>query len=448
MRFIGKFIVRGLLGRGGMAAVYKVKVPGLGRLAALKLLAPREELLALLGEAELKRRFVEEARLMASLQHPNLVSVWDLDDNNARPFYLMDYHCRDLARLIGEGERLEDPTRALQPDRALDIIGQCLKGLARLHAAGVVHRDIKPGNLLISAHNRIKICDFGLAKTARSDFTEPPNLLVGSPYYTAPEQEKDPAAADRRSDLYSVGVMLHRLLSGWLEFDSRADGTAEPDLLHPDWRDFVKRAMESDPAKRFQSAAKMLAALEELEAGWRRYKYDACKLSEPEPAGGEPHIRAQRRSQALKVASAQARQTFGLDDLWRPRALSSADFQVPKPDLIKDAASSLIWERSGSPYPLTWAQALRRIYDLNETSFMGRNDWRMPTVDELISLVSPSPEGKGFCQASPFDPRQDWLWSADRRSFTSAWLVSLSEGFVAWQDNSCLFHLRAVASGG
>ena len=199
MRFIGKYIVRGLLGRGGMASVYKVKIPRLGRLAALKLLDPRPELAALLGAESLRKRFISEAQAMASLHHPNLLVVWDLDEADGRLFYLMDYYCRDLARLIGEGPRLEDPARRLTPERALNLTRQCVQGLDRLHQAGMAHRDIKPGNLLLTTEDQVKICDFGLAKLPGLNYREPPNLLVGSPYYTAPEQEKDPQAADRRA---------------------------------------------------------------------------------------------------------------------------------------------------------------------------------------------------------------------------------------------------------
>ena len=446
MRFIGKFIVRGLLGRGGMAVVYKVKLPGLGRLAALKLLKPKPELLALLGEAELKRRFVSEARVMASMQHPNLASVWDLGESEAGLYYLMDYHCRDVARLIGEGPRLEDPSRVLETERALDITRQCLKGLERLHEAGIVHRDIKPGNLLVSQEGRVKICDFGLAKLPGHEYAEPANLLVGSPYYTAPEQEADPNAADRRADLFSVGVLLLRLMSGQLTLED-PPGPAPSGLdLDPAWREFFERSTASDPGLRFQSAPEMLSALDRLEAAWLREKPSVCRWAETESPEIEPQKRTRRRSTPIKAAGAQGRGLFGLDSLWRPLRYNPGDFKAMGHELIEDPALSLCWERSGSRYPLSWAQALRRIYDLNEQAFGGRSDWRIPTIDELITLLRPPPSAKGFCLELPFDPTQDWLWSADRHTFTSAWLVSLEDGFVGWQDNSCRFHLRAVAS--
>jgi serine/threonine-protein kinase len=179
-----------------------------------------------------------------------------------------------------------------------------------------------------------------------------------------------------------------------------------------------------------------------------------------------------------------ARDLFGLDELWRPAGVSAPSAEgrtdgaacrlVPglpaqaaaAPDLAGPAgpaspadpaspidlaalvayqpATGLLWQRGGSEWGLTLAEARAHVAALNAARFAGFDDWRLPTVDELCTLLTPPPEGGGHCVPSVLDPAPDPLWTADRKSFTAGWFVSASMGFVGWQDDPCRFHVRVV----
>ena len=191
MKRIGRYLIRGLLGRGGMGKVYKVELPAIGKIAALKLLDPDPVVAKLLGIERLRNLFISEARTMSGVNHPNIVAIHDFDWHAEKPFYVMDFFANNLGAMIGESYRTEVPSRRIVVDKALDYTRQTLDGLACLHDAGIYHRDIKPFNLLVTAWDTIRICDFGLSKLRGEAYAGPANLNVGSPYYAAPEQEKN-----------------------------------------------------------------------------------------------------------------------------------------------------------------------------------------------------------------------------------------------------------------
>jgi serine/threonine-protein kinase len=448
MKKIGRYEVIGLLGQGGMGRVYKVRLPAIGRILALKQLAPAPHLIKLLGEAEVRRRFVREAEIMAGVRHPHLLEVWDFDQDGGRPFFVMEYFCRDVGLVIGEAVRLEDPTRVVPFARAVKYLSQTLEGLGRLHRAGIVHRDLKPSNLLLDDRDEIKIGDFGLSRLKGEARRGPSHLKIGSPYYAAPEQVRDPAGAGPAADLYSVGVVAHRLLTGLLpEQAEQPSSRLSPDL-DEDWDFFFRRALAEDPAGRFGGAAEMLVALNALEAVWQARQEQICALAEAgasRPAAEPP--RTALRSAPMKIGFKNARETLRLDALWRPARYHAHDF-VPGPNgVVPDRATGLTWQQSGSEDPLAWPEAKTYVAGLNQARFAGRASWRLPTVEELISLLDATPHGVDFCLAPVFDPRQRWLWSADWRTFTAAYFVSADMGFAAWQDMTCAHFVRAVSSG-
>jgi len=209
MRTIGKYVIRGHLGRGASATVYKARLPVVDRLVAVKVLTPDETLLALLGEAELRSRFTAEARLLAAIEHPRLAAVLDYDlDAHGRPFYVMNYFCQNLGTLLGETYVADRPSRIVPVERAVRYALQILDGLSRLHDAGYLHRDVKPFNVMLDAEDQVKLIDLGLSTLRGEVRPGPKNLKVGTPFYSAPEQEEDPAAADERADLYGPGPNL------------------------------------------------------------------------------------------------------------------------------------------------------------------------------------------------------------------------------------------------
>jgi serine/threonine protein kinase len=449
MKKIGRYEVCGLLGKGGMGMVYKVRMPVLGKVVALKLLSPHPNLVALLGEEEVRRQFVTEALTMARLRHPNIVAIWDFHDTEDFSYFVMEYFCNNLGVIIGESYQAEDPSRIVSVDKAIHYTRQILEGLSRLHEAGIIHRDIKPFNIMVTDEDDVKITDFGLSKLRGETFEGPANLNVGSPYYAAPEQEADPNQADARADLYAVGVMMYRMLAGELPIDSFRSLTECNSDLDSRWDDFLLTAAASDREKRFASAKAMLSALDELQAAWEEKKERECEMpSVWVPKQDRPGPVHGSRGESIKVRPREARKAFGADTLWRPLEYTDNDFQVNGDSTVTDRATGLVWQQSGSDYPVTWHEAYEYVKHLNQERFAGKARWRLPTVNELVSLLTEVPKAGDLCIEPIFDPRERWLWSSDRRSFMSAWYVSVDLGYVSWQDFTCYYYVRAVYSEG
>ena len=386
MKRIGRYAILGLLGRGGMGAVYKAAMPRTGRVVALKLLKPAEQLAATADADALRQAFYREARLMAGIRHPGVAQVLDVDeDASGCPFFVMEYYCNNLGALLGEGPRVEEPCRRLGVERSLGLARQLASALARLHHEGVLHRDVKPFNLMLAegpadfgaerAGDEVKLIDFGLSRLrGEREAGRPRGAVVGSPYYAAPEQEADPASADERADIYSAGVTLFRCLTGRLPQEGIPASALRPDLDAP-FDAFFARCCAVDPGQRPASARALLAELDALAAHWGRLRANACAwtpespevglpevglpgmalpgsrkagspqadfvspdsappdlspdLSPPDsalPATSPPQMPPQMppRAHPLRQGLAGARERFGLDELWRPAACALA----------------------------------------------------------------------------------------------------------------------------
>jgi len=267
---LGKYLIQGVLGEGGMGVVYKGYDPQLAREVAIKTI--RRSLLAGKAGKELRDRFTREAKAEGSLVHPNIVGVYEYQTNEeGTPFFVMEYV---------EGKCLKDYlSRGMHfnLDMSLHIINQILNALAYSHKRGVVHRDIKPANILWLEDDSIKIADFGIAKIEASDITQTGQIL-GTPQYASPEQSLG-IKTDARSDIYSTGVLFYELVSGLKPIagnplsetakleDSNFDKLeiSEPELLQL-FKVIIRKALEKDPNKRFQSAEEFLAELGRLKA--------------------------------------------------------------------------------------------------------------------------------------------------------------------------------------
>lgn len=251
-----------VLGRGGMSEVRAGRDLRLGRDVAIKLLTG-----AGADASQMRERFDAEARAVASLSHPNVVMVFDSGEHENVPFLVME-------RLPGRTLADEIAAGPLTADRAARLATDVLAALGAAHAAGIVHRDVKPGNVLLSADGGAKVSDFGIAKTTSTTALTDDGTLLGTPGYVAPERLAG-APATPQSDLYSAGVLLYEALSGQLPFEGdspaallRAITEGRPVPLlerRPDLPGYldraVKKAMETEPSSRFATATEMAAAL-------------------------------------------------------------------------------------------------------------------------------------------------------------------------------------------
>lgn len=289
----GRYRVRNRLGSGGMADVYCAEDTQLGRMVALKLLYRR-----FAEDAEFVERFRREASSAAGLQHPNIVGVFDRGEWDGTYYIAMEYlRGHTLKQLVREHG-------AMPADLAVDITIQVLRAAKFAHKRGVVHRDIKPHNVILDEEGRAKVTDFGIARAGASDMTETGSIM-GTAQYLSPEQAQGQPVSPR-SDLYSIGVMLYELLTGQVPFDAESPVTialkhvseppVPPSQLNPEippaLEAVVLRALEKDPALRFADADEFAAAL--LEARAQPTVVKEMRL-EPYPMPGEPFEEAPER---------------------------------------------------------------------------------------------------------------------------------------------------------
>jgi len=269
---IGRYEVLEIIGRGGMGLVYKARDPNIGRLVALKIIKldfDADEKMA----AEMRERFRREAAAAGTMQHPNIVSVYDAGEADGVPFIALEYV---------EGETLEKmirPGELLPLTRVAAIIGQVASGLAFAHERGIIHRDVKPANVIVTPTGTAKIMDFGIARIQGSELTQK-GMVMGSPAYMAPEQITG-SGSDARSDVFSLGVVLYQLLTGEKPFPGdnptsvsyrilRTD-PVEPSklnpLIDPAFNRIIAKALAKRPEDRYQNALELAQDLEALAAG-------------------------------------------------------------------------------------------------------------------------------------------------------------------------------------
>jgi len=444
MKKIGKYSVTGLLGQGGMGKVFKIQYPVTGKIGALKYLDPNPLLISVMGQDAVEALFTQEAMTMAKIRHPNILELFDFDRSDGKLFYTMDFYCNNLGQLMGEAMETERPTRILSLEKTFHYTRQILEGLGCLHWSGIVHRDIKPFNIMLTELDGVKIGDFGLSKLRGETQKVHGSVKVGSPYYAAPEQEKNPEQATEISDLYSMGVMLFRMVTGILPENNQVLASPYNSDLDEQWDLFFKKAMHPDPSQRFQTTQEMAVDLEKLEHQWVKKKELMCAL--PEDFLDEPPMQIScdpPRKIPIKTFEGDAPKRFHLTALMAPMAFLKNNFEKIGLDQVVDHITGLVWETSGSPYPMNWKNAHAYVTRLNQQQKMP-SPWRLPTIAELISILSPLPQGAGHCLEPIFDDRQPYLWSSDRCTLISGWYVNLEMGFVGKNDFSSFYHVKAV----
>src|SRR4051794_16946390 len=264
---IGRYQIIERLGQGGMGVVYRAFDPQIERTVAIKVISTQ-----LVDQPEHRERFFREARAAGRLAHRNIITIFDLGEDNGHPYIAMEYV---------EGESLDARMRTGEPltlSQKIEIVGDLCDALAFAHAAGIVHRDMKPANVMLTKSGSVRILDFGLARLVTSELTRS-NVVVGTMNYMAPEQVRA-EAIDHRADVFSVGVLFYELLSGHKAFEADSFAATMYKVLQdrpvplggvnqevPEAvARIVDRAIEKDRDQRYQSMGDMLRDLEEVRA--------------------------------------------------------------------------------------------------------------------------------------------------------------------------------------
>ncbi|MDB5900963.1 MAG: protein kinase (serine/threonine-protein kinase)-like protein [Ramlibacter sp.] len=270
---LGRYRIERELGRGAMGVVWLAHDDALQRPVAIKtLLLPDKA-----GEAQqLEARFRQEAKAAGGLNHPNVITIYDLGREGDWLYIAMEVlHGKELRDLMAEG--------LLPLDRALDIAGQIASGLAAAHARGIVHRDVKPGNIMVLPDGHAKIMDFGIARMQQSDVRTQTGTMMGSPKYMSPEQVGG-HAVDQRSDIFSLGSLLYETVTGAAAFTGANLGQLLQAILHgapipPSQvnarvpaavEQVIARAMQKNEAARYQDAGEMAQDLARCRAALQR----------------------------------------------------------------------------------------------------------------------------------------------------------------------------------
>ncbi len=445
MKNIGKYEILGFLGKGSWSLVLKVRMPLLDRVAALKLLHPDPLLADLMGEARMEELFLGEGRLLASINHPGVLEVWDMDYWRGRPFYVMEYHCVTLRDIMG-GVRDERPLRL---DQITGYVLSALDALDALHEAGIIHRDIKPDNLLLPEGGGIKIADFGLVYRKDKPIEGlPSNLVVGSPYYSAPEQERKSRELYPQTDLYSVGVILYKGLTGKVPDGDYPLPSAVNKDCDREWDAFFQKALAGSPKDRFPSAHAMCQELESLLQAWHERIGRLCGLA---PAKSSSHptqgLGAIRRDGIL-VPPGEAVELFRLDTMGRPRGFAGGRLRPYAPDVVRDEVTGMLWSQEPAARPVTWADALEAAEGRASKRWMGFADWHLPTVEELATIMSPVPQAEDHCTRLEMPAAEgEWAWSSDRATAKKSWCANMHNSTLVPMDVYCKALPRFVSLG-
>jgi serine/threonine-protein kinase len=271
---IDRYELQAIIGRGAMGVVYRALDPVIGRVVALKTISLNEALSDPLREDSLVR-FAREARAAGLLSHPNIVTIYDVGETpeGTSSYIAMEFvEGRNLRQMVPHGERMPH-------EEVLDMGLQIARGLDYAHRRGIVHRDVKPANILVRDDGLVKLADFGVARIESSELTRT-GQSVGSPSYIAPEQLLE-QEVDGRSDLFSLGVILYELLTGVKPFRGETIAAlyhqvlaieAAPPSCHdpeipPEWDAIVLKLLQKSPERRYASAGQVIEDLRRLEMG-------------------------------------------------------------------------------------------------------------------------------------------------------------------------------------
>jgi serine/threonine protein kinase len=313
-RMLGPYRIINQIGQGGMATVYKAYQPSVDREVAIKVLPSQ-----LAGSPEFATRFQQEARIIAKLEHPHILPVFDYGESDGIAYFVMRYmDAGTLKDKMVEGR----PLPLHEIDR---LFTQLAEALSYAHSRGVIHRDLKPANVLIDAHGNVFLTDFGIAKlleSASPRLTQT-DAIMGTPAYISPEQAQG-QTVDQRSDIYSLGIILYEMVTGSVPFTAEtplavlfkhiSDPLPPPSVLKPDVppeiEKVILRALAKDPRDRFATAAEFVAAWEQA------LRTRETVPHAPEAAPAPPSAATRVQSQPKPVPATRSTSKSGIPTAW------------------------------------------------------------------------------------------------------------------------------------
>ena len=396
----GRYRLVESLGQGGMATIFRALDTQLGRDVAIKLLRPEY-----LEDPDFSSRFRQEAQNAASLNHPNVVSVYDYGEDPSGPYIVMEFvDGEDLASILRR-------TGPLPPAQAARIAAAVARALAAAHARGIVHRDVKPGNVLIGRDGRVKVVDFGIARAVAEAQMTLPGTTLGSVHYFSPEQARGEPATNE-SDIYSLGIVLFEMLTGtrpW-EGDSAASvalarltgPVPDPVLVRPsippDLAAITRKALAQSPIDRFSSAASMADALETSRtaaaAGAAAGTAGAAGVA---GLGGATTVGRVARSSGVAQANPNVVP-------YAPDAYASIDDEPPPIRRSSDRSRSRVIEddedRVDATSPVVWLVGLGAIALLAAIAYLVFNLLSGPPAPPATKVAVPDLVGKLLADAT------------------------------------------------
>jgi len=459
---VGDFVIlRERIGRGGMGVVYKGVHTKLGCEVAVKILSKDTA-----TDREIVSRFRREAQVAASLKHPHLVRIISVEE----------WPCIAIIMEYVEGGTLRQLVQGrgpLEPDVAQLHFLALADALAIAHTAGVVHRDVKPENILLTAAGEVKLADLGLAKIDHIADTRAPKQarsgeyqltrvgeVFGTPSYMPPEQWRDSSAVTPASDVWALGAVLYFMLTGNDPFSGTVSEVMRavcrgpfPELATTRGRlgnrlaKCLRKCTSLLPLERYPSAVELAAELRRgphhaVRAWLSNFRPLAVNAPESQIAAGSGLDRPLRNVPRL-VAQEDRMAAFGLGANGLPSRYVLGDFVLKEDKSCLDRATGLAWKELSGGHRMRCEEQAQLL----NASQVGGFEWRLPTVEELLSLMAAERVNGSFLQAS-FPFRIEISWSSDtvlHRPLES-WIVHFASGGVWPQNTMCLHKALAVRS--